>query len=104
MISKEELKDFWERNKEYRESAMMEKLELLSRQADMLKQDVEKWKVDMTDGRLTKGKAFGYIAEEMKSYTQRFDIDRLKEISNQWNIAQTVIENIKRLEEREDKQ
>ena len=101
-MTKEQLKEFWERDKKYREEAMMEKLEDLTRQVDMLKQDIEKWNKQMTDGRLSKGEAFSYIIAEVKNYAQRFDTERMVEIRSQWEKSNAILSNLKFFEEAED--
>jgi len=100
-MTKEQLKEFWERDKEYREEAMMEKLEDLTRQVDMLKQDVEKWNKQMTDGRLSKGEAFNHIIAEVKNYSQRFDAERMMTIQSQWEKSNAILSNIELLEKAE---
>jgi len=96
-FNEEDLREFWRRDRRYREEQMLEKIELLIKEAEMLKHDLERTKKEMSIGK-SRGNVFSYAIAKLQGCIQRFNIESLLELKGRWDKANEIIHCFQLLE------
>jgi len=98
-MNKKELKEFFERDKKYREKNMIEMTDELIMQVDFLKMDLLKNKKRLESG---SAEAFKMIKSDVTSYISRFNVEKLEGILRNWESSNEVLKVLKHLEENKE--
>ncbi|MBA7487386.1 hypothetical protein ES705_17927 [subsurface metagenome] len=99
-MNKKELKEYFERDRKYREKSMLEAVNELVTQTDFFKSDLVKNKKRLESGDTN---AFQMIKSDVISYTARFNVEKLEGIQRNWESSNEVVKALEHLDEKEKK-